>query len=89
MGNEQSKVSSNILRIRTSLTVNEQNEYIVCGYIRNECIKLNINFPIEIAKIIQMYYIQKCIEVKEDVIETLKNGTTLVKLHYILISIIK
>ena len=80
MGNKQSK--SNIQKLYQK----ELNELAVNGYIRQESVKLHLNIPNEIIKLVNSYHFTlQCIIIDVDVIEALERGTTLVINYYIII----
>ena len=79
MGNKQSK--SNIQKLYQK----KLNELAVNGYIRQESVKLHLNIPNEIIKLVFYHFALQCIIIDVDVIEALERGTTLVINYYIII----
>ena len=79
MGNKQSK--SNIQKLYQK----KLNELAVNGYIRQESVKLHMNIPNEIIKLVFYHFALQSIIVDVDVIEALERGTTLVINYYIII----
>ena len=76
MGNETSR------DIVSSIYPKQLDGYITNGYIRLKSIEFGLKIPVDVIQIIYAYYhIQVSIQIDEDVIKVLENGTTLVMLY--------
>ena len=83
MGNESSRNAANII---STINPKQLDGYISNGYIRVKSAEFDLKIPIDITQIVHLYYhIPISIQIDEDVIEVLENGTTLVMFYPIYI----
>ena len=79
MGNESSRNTANIV---STINPKQLDWYIINGYIRITSLAFDLKIPIDITQIVYSYYhIPISIQIDQDVIQVLKNGTTLVMLY--------